>query len=93
MEPLSLTASIITVVGVASKTSKALRSLYDLRHAPREILELTNEVIEQPSCLNIADALPRSVSCKLYFLWFRKRPTIPSKMLSLQETWISFSGL
>lgn len=51
MDPLSLTASIITVVGVASKTSKALRSLYDLRHAPREILELTNEVIEQPSRL------------------------------------------
>jgi hypothetical protein len=83
MDPLSLTASIITVVGLASQTSKALRSLYNLRHAPREMLELANEVIEQPSCGNIADALSRSVSCKLSFLWFRKRPTTSPKMLSL----------
>lgn len=51
MDPLSLTASLIAVVGLASQTSKALRSLYNLRHAPREILELANEVIEQPTSL------------------------------------------
>ena len=44
MDPHSLTASIITVVGLASQTSNALRSLYNLRHAPREMLELANEV-------------------------------------------------
>ena len=93
MDPLSLTASIIAVVGLASKTSKVLRSFYDLRHAPREILELTNEVMEQPSCGNTADALSRSVSCKLSFLWFRKLPTTSLKMLCLRETWISLDGL
>lgn len=45
MDPLSLTASIIAVIGLASNISSALRSVYDLRHAPREILELANEVI------------------------------------------------
>lgn len=47
MDPISLTASIIAVLGLASKVSNALRSLYDLRHAPQEILELANEVIEK----------------------------------------------
>ncbi|EED15181.1 hypothetical protein TSTA_046350 [Talaromyces stipitatus ATCC 10500] len=51
MDPLSLTASIIVVLGLASETSKALRTLYDLRHAPREILELTNEVSELQALL------------------------------------------
>ncbi|KAH6722050.1 hypothetical protein BKA61DRAFT_166849 [Leptodontidium sp. MPI-SDFR-AT-0119] len=53
MDPLSLTASLIAVVGLASQTSKALRSLYNLRHAPREILELANEVSELQALLSL----------------------------------------
>ena len=47
MDPLSLTASIITVVGAASQTSKALQYLYNLKNAPKEFLEFKNEVLEQ----------------------------------------------
>jgi hypothetical protein len=46
MDPLSLTASIVAVIGAASQTSRMLRSFYDLRHAPQEMLELNSEVIE-----------------------------------------------
>jgi hypothetical protein len=44
MDPLSVTASIIAVVTAAGQISKGLRSLYDLRHAPQEVIELANEV-------------------------------------------------
>jgi hypothetical protein len=46
MDPLSLTASIVAIIGATSQTSKLLRSVYDLRHAPQEMLELNNEVTE-----------------------------------------------
>jgi hypothetical protein len=46
MEPLSVTASVITVIGAATQTYKALVALYSLRNAPQEVLELTNEVFQ-----------------------------------------------
>ncbi|KAL6884460.1 ankyrin repeat-containing domain protein [Trichoderma evansii] len=42
MDPLLITTSII--IATAAKLSKGLHSLYELRHAPKEILELLNEV-------------------------------------------------
>ena len=45
MDPLSLTAGILAVLGAASQTAKVLRAICGLRHAPREILELVNEVV------------------------------------------------
>jgi hypothetical protein len=44
MDPISITASVIAVIGAAAQTSKALRALYNLRNAPEEVFELTNEV-------------------------------------------------
>jgi hypothetical protein len=46
MDPISVAASILTLIAAASQTTKGLRSLYSLRHAPREIIELTNEVLK-----------------------------------------------
>jgi len=43
MDPLSLTASIIAVVGAASATVQALEKLRRLRHAPQQILVVLNE--------------------------------------------------
>ncbi len=44
MDPLSLTASVITVIGLAGQVSKGLRHLHNLSKAPQEILALENEV-------------------------------------------------
>lgn len=44
MDPLSLTASIIAVIGAASATAQALEKLRSLRHAPQQILVVLNEV-------------------------------------------------
>lgn len=56
MDPVSLAASLVTVIGAASQISKALRSLYKLRYAQEEILELMNEVTEQSVRSNLANA-------------------------------------
>lgn len=45
MDPLSISASIITIIGTAMKVSHGLHSLYALRYAPQDILQLINEVI------------------------------------------------
>ena len=44
MDPLSLTASIIAVIGAAKATSKGLRKLYKYRSASREIESLIKEL-------------------------------------------------
>lgn len=44
MDPLSVTASILTVVGAASKVSKGLKLLKALREAPGELSNLLEEV-------------------------------------------------
>ena len=43
-DPLSITASIIAVLGAAEGVSKTLAKIKSLRHAPNEILALINEV-------------------------------------------------
>ena len=44
MDPLSLTASIITVIGVGGQAAGALRKLASLKGAPEIILALNNEL-------------------------------------------------
>lgn len=44
MDPLSLSASILAVLGAAGRTSQALEQILGLRHAPAELLALMNEV-------------------------------------------------
>ena len=44
MDPLSLTASIIAIVGVGGEVAKAVRKLASLKDAPGLILALNNEI-------------------------------------------------
>ena len=44
MDPLSLTASIIAIVGVGGEVAKAVRKLASLKGAPDLILALNNEI-------------------------------------------------
>ena len=44
MEPLSVSASIIAIAGLAASLDKALRASLSLKNAPRELLALSNEV-------------------------------------------------
>ena len=43
-DPLSITASVIAVLGAAEGVSKTLARIKSLRHAPTEVLALINEV-------------------------------------------------
>ncbi|KAI0410478.1 ankyrin repeat-containing domain protein [Xylaria grammica] len=62
MDPLSLTASIIAVITAAGQISKGLRSLYELRHAPQEVLALANEVNELQALLYLVQKATSNVS-------------------------------
>lgn len=44
MDPLSVTASAIAVIGALSASGKGISRLAALKHAPEELLELSNEV-------------------------------------------------
>jgi len=44
MDPLSITASVLTVVGVVGTIAKGLRKIQILYHAPNEFHALVNEV-------------------------------------------------
>lgn len=44
MDPLSVTASLLAVLGAAGAAGRALQHISDLRHAPDQLLALTNEV-------------------------------------------------
>lgn len=45
MDPLSITASVVAIIGIAAQAYKALLALHSLmRDAPYEVLELANEV-------------------------------------------------
>ena len=43
-DPLSITASIIAVIGAAEGVGKALAKIKDIRNAPEDVLALINEV-------------------------------------------------
>ncbi len=46
MDPLSLTASLITVITLTCNVTEALHKIFDLRRAPDEVLALLNEVAD-----------------------------------------------
>ncbi|KAH7236676.1 hypothetical protein BKA59DRAFT_405455 [Fusarium tricinctum] len=83
MDPLSLTTSIITIIATAAKLSKGLRSLYELRHAPQEILELINEVSELQALLHLVQQAIRSAS--LSTLPYEDQVTFEKLLESVQE--------
>lgn len=49
MEPLSLTASVIAIVGAGGSICKGLKKLASLRHAKRDLLILQDDVSELQS--------------------------------------------
>lgn len=67
MDPLSLTASIITVAAVAAKTCAAFKALRDICNVlPGRLDALNNEVVDfEAVCRQIVDTLDRRQSAKL----------------------------
>ena len=62
MDPLSLTASIIAVLGAGGTVSKGLQRIRQLKHAPEILLQLNNEITDM-NCLVLAvDELFRQCS-------------------------------
>ena len=56
MDPLSLTASIIAVIGAADKAGKGLKELMALRHAPDILLQFNNEVADVQLILHTVES-------------------------------------
>lgn len=52
MDPLSLAANIIAVVGAANSVAKRLESFRGLTNAPEQLLQLLNEVRYISNTLN-----------------------------------------
>lgn len=46
MDPLSITAAIIALIGAGGKVGTGLRKLVELRNAPDSLLQLNNEVAD-----------------------------------------------
>ena len=44
MDPVSVAASLLTLVSAASTTGRALEQISNVRHAPDQLLALVNEV-------------------------------------------------
>jgi hypothetical protein len=57
MDPLSFTASIVTLLGTVNGVIKGLSKIRDLRNAPDEFLDLLNEVQEMRLILNTIKSL------------------------------------
>ena len=51
-DPLSITASIIAVIGAAEGVGKTLTKIRNIRNAPTELLALINEVSDLRTILN-----------------------------------------
>ena len=46
MDPLSLTASIIAVLGAGGSVASGIERIVSLRHAPDALLALNNEIVD-----------------------------------------------
>lgn len=58
MDPVSLTASIIAIIGLAGNVGTGLERLYRLRKAPDEVLALLNEISDfKAVLLNLKDII------------------------------------
>ena len=58
MDPLSLTASLIAVVGTVKQVKKGLRQLKGLHSAPRELDDLLDENFQFETILTAIDKTP-----------------------------------
>lgn len=69
MDPLSLTASIVAIIGLTGNVGTVLEKLYRLRRAPEEVLALLNEISDFRAvllnlnniieCLQVEDGNPQ----------------------------------
>ena len=57
MDPLSLTASIIAVLGAGSTISRVLRKIQQLKDAPELLLQLHNEITDLYLLIRVVDQL------------------------------------
>ena len=57
MDPLSITASVITLIAAANQVAVGLNKLASLRGAPGAVLQLNNEVSELRLVLSVAEPL------------------------------------
>ncbi|KAK3172849.1 hypothetical protein OEA41_006174 [Lepraria neglecta] len=80
MDPLSMTASIIAVVGVGGTIGKGLAKIVALRHAPQIVLALNNEIADLQCVVQDIDDLLRRCSEMTDFL----PPTISSELTSIK---------
>ena len=62
MDPLSVTASIIALVGAAGDIGKGLKKVLRLRHAPDILLALNNEVVDLQCVIQDIDDVLRQHS-------------------------------
>lgn len=59
MDPLSLTASIITLLGAGGAVGKGIRKLIALRHAPKTLLLLEDEILYMQQVVTLSQDLFR----------------------------------
>jgi hypothetical protein len=57
MDPLSVTASIIAVIGTARQITKNLQKIHILHDAPSELHALMNDVVDFQAVLGDVDAV------------------------------------
>lgn len=57
MDPLSLTASIIAILGAGSTISRGLRRIQQLKDAPELLLQLNNEITDLYLLIRVVDQL------------------------------------
>lgn len=81
MDPLSVTASIVAIVGAGSSLASGLRSIYALKDAPDELLQLNEELFHvqllvsaiQESCRQRGDRVSAEDQCdKLIFMTLKR---------------------
>lgn len=78
MDPLSITASIISILAVAKGVDQGLQKLQSLREVPDVILALNNEVSDL------------KLSCKksIRFCWIRVNSPTMRKSYARKPTWV-----
>ena len=62
MDPLSITAGILAVLGAGGEVGKACKKIIDLRHAPDVLIALNNEVTDLHILVGDADEILRQYS-------------------------------
>ena len=57
MDPLSLTASLLAILGAGGAIAKGLNQIRRLKHAPNVLLQLNNEIVDLHLLIRVVDEL------------------------------------